>query len=264
MQPKPAHLSGDYPKQFSDPSVAAAYIHRAPYPDAIFAQLVRLLAPASRRVLDLGCGTGDIARRLAPLVERVDAIDISAPMIALGKMLPGGDDPRLRWILGSAEDAPLDPLYGLVTAGESLHWMEWSVVLPRIASVLAPGGVLALIERQAQPPWWSALLGPIVRYSTNREFRPYKLVNELTQRRLFTPLGEFRTAPVASRQAVEDYIEAIHSGNGFSRDRMAPEEAAAFDRAAAALLARYAQNDTIAWQTWAVVRWGVPAVGGRA
>ena len=259
MEPKPAHLSGDYPKQFSDPSVVAAYVHRAPYPDAVFEQLVRLLAPGSRRVLDLGCGTGDIARRLAPLVERVDAVDRSAPMIALGRTLPGGDQPALRWIEGSAEDAPVEPPYGLVTAGESLHWMDWSVILPRIASVLAPRGVLALIERQSAYPWDTALHDLIVRFSTNRDFRPYQLVNELARRGLFTQLGEFRARPAASAQTIADYIESIHSANGFSRDRMSQIAASMFDRSVAGLLAGYADGDTIVRQTSAVIRWGAPA-----
>jgi ubiquinone/menaquinone biosynthesis C-methylase UbiE len=258
MEPKPAHLSGDYPRQFSDPSVVAAYVHRAAYPAAVFGQLARLTAPSSRRVLDLGCGTGDIARPLVRLVERVDAVDISAPMIALGKTLPGGDAANLRWIEGPAEYAPLDPPYGLVTAGESLHWMQWSVVLPRIAGVLAPGGVLAIIERKSVYPWDTALLELIVQHSTNRDFRPYSLVDELTRRSLFVPLGEFVSAPVASEQSFADFIESMHSANGFSRDRMSLDAAGEFDRSVAGVLARYADGDTVVRQTSAVVRWGAP------
>ena len=45
------------------------------------------------------------------------------------------------------ETAPLDPPYALVTAGESLHWMAWEVVLPRFAAALVPGGLLAIADR---------------------------------------------------------------------------------------------------------------------
>ena len=47
-------------------------------------------------------------------------------MIARGQDLPGGDLPNLCWILGRAEEAIFArATYGLVTAGDSLHWMDW-------------------------------------------------------------------------------------------------------------------------------------------
>src|SRR5215217_4625956 len=98
MLPKPKHLGPEYGAQFQDQSVAVAYPRRPPYPAAIFDALAGLLPIASRAVLDVGCGTGDVARRLAPLVERVDAVDVSAAMIAQGRRQPGGDVPNLRWI----------------------------------------------------------------------------------------------------------------------------------------------------------------------
>jgi len=45
------------------------------------------------RVLDIGCGTGFIARELADRVTHVDALDISPAMIEQGKRLPRGDAP---------------------------------------------------------------------------------------------------------------------------------------------------------------------------
>ena len=53
-----------------------------------------MIADHPRTVLDLGCGTGYLARPLAPLVDRVDAIDISAAMIEEGKRLLGSDHPQ--------------------------------------------------------------------------------------------------------------------------------------------------------------------------
>ncbi|MGH2599050.1 MAG: class I SAM-dependent methyltransferase [Dehalococcoidia bacterium] len=94
---------------FHDPDVVAAYRHRPPYPEEVFAILTDLIAVAPRRVLDVGCGSGEIARALAGRVEHVDAVDVSPAMIETGKHLPGGNDPRLWRRCGAVEDTPLDP-----------------------------------------------------------------------------------------------------------------------------------------------------------
>jgi SAM-dependent methyltransferase len=258
VEAKPAHLGDSYAQQFCDSSVVEAYPYRLPYPPAVFPLLAGLIAAPPRRVLDVGCGPGDIARSLAPLVGSVDAVDVSAAMIALGRTLSGGDYPGLRWILGRAEDAALAPSYGLVTAGESLHWMLWDLLLPRLRSLLVPGGVIALIERREAHPWDAAAQELITRYSTNRDFRPYDLVDELVRRRLFTPLGEVQTEPVVVRQTVAAYVESIHSRNGFSRDRMTVAAAAGFDRELAALVAPYAEHGELVLQTVGRIRWGAP------
>jgi SAM-dependent methyltransferase len=108
-EPKPAHLQPKYGAQFQDSSVVAAYHHRPPYPVAVIKQLAALIAGSPRVVLDAGCGSGDIARPLAPFVDRVDAVDISAGMVDQGRLRPGGADPRIRWTVAAMEDAELDP-----------------------------------------------------------------------------------------------------------------------------------------------------------
>lgn len=260
MLPKPAHLADQYGAQFSDPAIAAAYRHRIPHPPQTFTILAGLMAPARGNLLDIGCGTGEIARGMLPFAERVDAVDISAPMIEVGKALPGGDDPRLHWVLGRAEEAVPNPPYALITAGDSLHWMQWDVLMPRLASVLAPGAVLALVGRGPGTPlpWQDALTPLLARYSTNREFRPYNLLEELQLRGLFTPLGQATTPSYPVLQSVDAYIESIHSGNGFSRDRMAPAEAAAFDAAVRKVLRPYTADGSLPMQSAARVQWGLP------
>src|SRR5262249_55186769 len=66
VRPKPDHLGPEYAAQFGDPSVVAAYRHRPPYPAEVFDILVGLIADEPRAVLDVGTGTGEIARGLAP------------------------------------------------------------------------------------------------------------------------------------------------------------------------------------------------------
>lgn len=253
MLPKPDHLGEAYAAQFSDPAVVAAYPHRLPYLSDVFPFLAGPCV-TPRSVLDIGRGTGDIARPLAPLVDRVDSVDISAPMITLGRSLPGGDDPRLRWLFGRAEDVPLGPPYGLVTAGESLHWMRWDVLLPRPRRLLAPGGPIAIAGRGTTPePWREGLQALFPRYSTNRDFRPYNLLDELVQRRLYTCTPHAAT-PHSGRGTPTD---GRHSRIGLSRDRLSAEAAEAFDRAVSDLVAPFATDGVLTLQSVSRVSWGL-------
>ncbi len=256
--PKPAHLGPQYATQFQDASVVAAYPTRPPYPTEVLDRLASLMVGPDI-ALDIGCGTGDIARPLARRVAQVDAVDISERMIAAGPSLPNGDAANLHWQVSPIETAALADMYGLIVAGESLHWMDWEVTLPRLSTVLAPGAKLVIVERDEQPsPWSSELLALITRYSTNTDFRPYDVVDELERRGLFTLRGQARAAPVPFKQTLSAYVESIHSRNGFSRDRMRPDDAAAFDAAVSDLLAPYAQGGQIALHISATLRWGEP------
>jgi SAM-dependent methyltransferase len=217
------------------------------------------MAPGPKVVLDVGCGTGNLARPLAPKTVRVDALDAAPAMVEAGRRLPGGDHPALRWRVGSLEDAPLDPPYALVTAGASLHWMAWDVVLPRLQGVLTPGGFAAIVDLDfSTPPWDRELRGLIPRYSTNRDYRPYDLVDELESRALFERHGERRTGAVPFSQSVDDYVESFHSRNGFSRERMGPGDADAFDEAVRRLLRSHGVGDVFTVEVSSLIRWGLP------
>ena len=258
MQPKPAHLEARYGEQFSDQSVVDAYALRPPYPDGIIDQLASLAGPTGA-VLDLGCGTGEITRRLAGRVGRIDAVDPSAAMLASARSAPGGDHSGQTWILGSAEDAPLDPPYDLVYAAAALHWMDWAVTLPRIRAALAPGGVLAIVGNGTAPvPWAADAQAVIDRYTTNRDYRPYNLQQELEQRGLFRETGRYRSEPVPFDQTIYDYVNSYHARNGFSRDRMDPAAADAFDRELTAVVGPHVTGDTLRLMVFGSIVWGIP------
>ncbi|HLZ27366.1 MAG TPA: class I SAM-dependent methyltransferase [Chloroflexota bacterium] len=259
-RPKPGPLGEEFGRQFSDPSVVAAYHLRPPYPPATFDILLELLGDRPSNVLDAGCGTGDVARPLARLVQRVDAVDRSEAMLARGRHLPGGDAAGLNWVHGRLEDAPLRPPYGLVTCAESLHWMDWRVVLPRFAAALVAGGYVAIVVRhQRRTPWADAAWQVGGRYSTNEASGSYDLVRELEERDLFARVGSRETATVDVRQSLDDFVESYHSRNGLSRDRLTPAAAAAFDAEMRAAVAPFcSDDDTVELHISASVTWGLP------
>jgi ubiquinone/menaquinone biosynthesis C-methylase UbiE len=263
MVSKPAFLGSQHAAAFQDPDVAAAYYTRPPYPDALFELLAELLVDQPRVVLDLGCGTGSIACRLAPIVDRVDAVDFSAPMVEEGRRSPGGDHPALRWIVGRAEDAPLQPPYAMITAGASLHWMDWDIVLPRLGEVLTSRGLLVLVnEGQVPPPWQADLVAIIQRYSANQDFQPgFDLPTELAARGLFQLQGRCKTAPAPFRQPLDTYVESFHARSSLARARMGSDAARRFDAEVRDLVLQH-QGSTVELQLVSDVTWGRPSTRG--
>jgi len=260
MSSKPHYLGPEYSNRFKDSSLVEAYRLRSPYPAGVFEILTGLITDGPRAVLDAGCGTGNIARSLVHLVERVDAVDFSLPMIEKGRSLPGGDHPNLNWIHGRAEDAPLNPPYALVTAGQALHWMDWDIVLPRFRELLTPKGYLAIVDTRELPLPWAGELGEIIkRFSTNPDYQPVNLIEELEKRHLFHQLEEKKTAPVSFVQSIDDYVESFHSMSSLSRHHMTAHTASAFDDEIRALLSKFgAYCRKVEMQVVGTVLWGVP------
>jgi SAM-dependent methyltransferase len=261
---RPAFLGPRHAAAFQDPEVAAAYDTRPPYPDDVFALLDGLLVDRPRVVLDLGCGTGAIARRLASAVDRVDAVDVSTAMIEEGRRLPGGDHPALHWIAARAEDAPLNPPYAMIAAGASLHWMDWDVLLPRLSRMLTPHGMLVIVDDgESPPPWQDGLRRLIRRYSVNQDFRPdFDLPTELAARGLFELRGRRETSPVPFQQSIDDYVESFHARSALARSRLGPDVAARFDAELRDLLARHC-GPTVELQLMSDVAWGRPTAPAR-
>jgi len=258
MIPKPPHLGPTAAASFQDRSVVDAYHHRPPYPADVFDLLVSLIQVDPRHVLDIGCGTGDLARALVTRVARVDAVDCSRPMLEQGQRLPQGDHPHLRWLHGRAEEVELAPPYALVTAGESLHWMDWAILLPRLRQVLVDSGYLAVVVRDTVPDPWSLLGEVVTQYRTDGGYQPFNMIEQLTHHGLFTVVGEQRVGPVPFVQSITDCIESYHSRSAFSREQMGPLQALAFDTAARQLLCSAYSDGMIPFQVHAHIVWGLP------
>lgn len=244
-------------KIFADDEVVRLYRNRPPYPEAVF-EILRRLIVEPRVVLDAGAGTGAIARRLAPFAERVDALDPSAAMLEAGRRLPGGDDPKIRWIQGRAEDAELAGPYGLITCGASLHWMDADTVLPRFRDALAPGAVMAVVDTEyAHGPYRDEVLEVIRGHSEIKDHRETKdLIASLLADGRFVLAGEERTAAVPFEQSVDEYIEMLHSTGTLARVRLG-DRSGRFDQQVRAIFARR-DLDRVRYGVVGQVWWGRP------
>ena len=204
---------------------------------------------------------GKIARRLVDHVDGVDAVDFSQEMIRVGKSLVNGDHPNLRWINGPVEEVQLYPPYQMVTAGASIHWMEWDVVFPRFKEMLTTDGYLVIIDGDCPigSPWHDAELSLIHKYSTNRHHERIDLIQELVNRGHLEVVGDKPTTPVSFSQPLTDYVQSFHSRESMSKEHMGAENVRAFDAELSDILSDYVDNDgLLSFQLEARITWGRP------
>jgi SAM-dependent methyltransferase len=93
-------------------------------------------AKSGEYILDLGCGDGQLSKRIVDAGARVLGVDASAEMIAAA---------RERWIEAehaSAESLPFgDRVFDAVFSNAALHWMRnQDAMLDEVHRVLKPGG----------------------------------------------------------------------------------------------------------------------------
>jgi SAM-dependent methyltransferase len=88
-------------------------------PDTDTSMLERLVAPAGKDVVDVGCGGGALVRDLAAAGARPIGVEISEEQLAGARARDGG---RARYLVGRAEALPLgDASVDLVVFMRSLH-----------------------------------------------------------------------------------------------------------------------------------------------
>jgi trans-aconitate methyltransferase len=101
-------------------------------------------------VLDVGCGAGSFATRLASRVEQVDAVDRSAAMIEVAsRRTPDNVNCILADVL--SDPLPAGP-YDAIFSISALHHMPLQYALLRFATLLRPGGVLAVVALPRADP----------------------------------------------------------------------------------------------------------------
>jgi SAM-dependent methyltransferase len=110
--------------------------------DARLAACVPVTAAA---VLDVGCGDGFLAARLARRVPLVVAIDIDAPV--LGRARARFPDAPVTWCRGDILTCTLEPdSFDAVLSNAALHQLpDTRAALARLGQLVRPGGTLAIV-----------------------------------------------------------------------------------------------------------------------
>lgn len=123
--------------------------YRRPYQKQILKDIVaRYDLDGRGRLLDIGCGTGELAVPLSRYFERVIGIDPSADMLAEARERAKRENClKIEWREGRAED--IDTSYGpvrLTTAGVSFHWMHQPTVFEKVHAITEQDGGMVIIR----------------------------------------------------------------------------------------------------------------------
>jgi 2-polyprenyl-3-methyl-5-hydroxy-6-metoxy-1,4-benzoquinol methylase len=99
----------------------------------------------ARRVLDVGCGDGFLAARLARRIPDVTAVELDAPVLKRAQVRFAGAP--IHWVHGDVMTAEFpDAGFDAVVSNATLHHIEDTrAALVRLAGLLAPGGMLAVV-----------------------------------------------------------------------------------------------------------------------
>lgn len=111
---------------------------------------------AAKLVLDVGCGTGSLAVRLAADGRTVTGVDPAEASLIVARLKDGAE--KVRWIHGDATELPaLGADLAMMTGNVAQVFLaddQWNQVLRSIGSALRPGGYLVFETRRPEYRAW--------------------------------------------------------------------------------------------------------------
>ena len=146
-------------------SIAALYDRARPsYPTGAVSDLLDVCGvDGSSRILEIGCGTGQLTRHLAPTGAAIRCVEPGSALVDIARVNLAGF-PNIEFAATTFEELEVSPRsYDVVVSATAFHWIDPSTSFAKAAALLEPGGFLALItnahadggshtdERIAQP-----------------------------------------------------------------------------------------------------------------
>ena len=168
------------------------------------------------KVVDLGCGTGELTRQLADALPESDVTGLDSSPQMLDKAV-SFSSPNLRFVQG--DQAQLTGEWDLIFSNAALHWSEdHAELIPDLYGRLKPGGQIA------------------VQVPSNFDHISHQLIRETAGEEPFRSIlqGFIRQAPVLS---IDRYAQMLFDCGG--------EDIVAFEKVYAHILAD--SNAVVEW-----------------
>lgn len=218
--------------------------HRAGFPDSLYDRLAELGAwKPGQTLVDLGTGTGTLARGFARRGCRVIGIDISAPLLDQARELATAEGLAIDFRIASAEETGLQAESAdVVSAGQCWHWFDRARAAAEVRRILVPGGTVIIAYFD-----WIPITENVVHATEAliREHNPdWKYGGNFgVQLSWLRELGEagFEDIQTFSYEVDVPYTHEgwrgrIRASAGVGASTLTPEQVRAFDEAHAAML----------------------------
>lgn len=221
--------------------------YRRSYPQKIFDDIVSYYKlDGAGRLLDLGCGTGELTLPLSKHFVDAIGIDPGAEMLAEAQnkaALEGIDN--IKWIEGNAEDvddsfAPIR----LSTAGASFHWMNHPIVLEKVYKITQAGGGMVIIGdtspvrgKSKTEDWKMKRKELIIKYlGKERRAGDHLHKNFIPEKRPFEELiaessfktFEFKEYPYTTKRNIDEIVGFLYS-TSYANKRLFDDRAEEFE-----------------------------------
>ena len=245
--------------------------YRAGFPDSFYDRLFNddWIASGSR-VLDLGTGTGTVARALAKRGCNVVGLDSSRAMVERAKALDADEGVEIEYVTATAEETGLQSRsFDAITAGTCWHWFDRRRAPLEVERLLKRGGrlIIASLEwlpvsgnvveatealiREHNPAW-----GKDVSFGLALDPRYVRAVFDDLETGKFADTESF-TFDVAVPYSHEAWLGRIRASAGVAAS-LVPDQVGRFNEPHRAMLARDFPDDPLQ------IPHRVFAVSGRA
>lgn len=121
---------------------------RLAYPEDLLAHIRQVYQLSqNNRMLDLGCGTGQLAIPFSDTFPHVIAMDVSEEMIKEGKRVAATKEAEnIQWVVDSAENMKkYASEVDFIVSGNSFHWMDRETVLQQAYDLLPLNGGMVIL-----------------------------------------------------------------------------------------------------------------------
>jgi ubiquinone/menaquinone biosynthesis C-methylase UbiE len=198
-------------------------------------RLIRRVAQAcnldgTQRLLDLGCGPGQISLAFSSWINSGVAIDPAPEMLSIASGLGQGIAPNIEYRLGSSYD--LSPALGqfqIAVIGRAFHWMDRPDTLARLDQLIDPAGAVVLFftshPDDPPTPWFTQYRALLEDYAQSDPARVQRQSDDWESHDsvlLKSPFASLERISIVEmrRVAVESLLARAMSMSSLSRERL--------------------------------------------